>query len=122
MHTRGCQADVAGPRRACHVATMQAEAPREVLDDLSPDEPVFFVAPARLAASPGDREGLPGVAVLTSERLAFVPGAAGSPKAIDDADLDGGPLREGVAELWTLVRPIVLTAFPIARLLVRQPP
>src|SRR5690349_8646010 len=97
---------------------MVTAAPREVLEDLSPDEPVFFAAPARLAASPDAREDLPGVAVLTSERIAFVPGAPGSPTRL--RELDGDGFVEALAELWTMVKPAVMTAFPIAKLLLRE--
>lgn len=96
-----------------------ATAPREVLDDLEPDEPVFLVAPARLAASPGASDHLAGVAVLTSDRLAFVPGAPGSPPPYEE--LRGDALVDVLAELWAAVKPAVLTAFPMVKILLREP-
>ncbi|AKF10219.1 hypothetical protein DB32_007368 [Sandaracinus amylolyticus] len=80
--------------------------------DLAAGEPVFKAAPVRIAASPGAFGGLEGSAVLTSQRLIVVPGAMGEVRR-------GDPLQRALATLWERVKPAVLDAFPIARLLSR---
>lgn len=79
--------------------------------ELGAGEPVFKAAPVRIAASPGAFGGLEGAAVLTSERLIIVPGASGARAQ------RGDPLQRALASAWERVRPALLEAFPIARLL-----
>lgn len=79
--------------------------------DLGAREPVFKAAPVRIAASPGAFGGLEGTAVLTSERLIVIPGATGM--RVERGD----PLQRALATAWERVKPALLEAFPIARLL-----
>jgi hypothetical protein len=81
------------------------------VDAVTEGEPVFKAAPVRVAASPGASGGIEGAAVLTSERLVVVPGAASI--AVDR----GAPLARALSSLWARVRPALLEAFPIARLI-----
>lgn len=92
------------------VAGVQLPPP---LDDLPTAEAVFRAAPVRIAASPGAHGGLRGVAVLTSERLIVVPGAT------DPRARRGDPIQQALASLWEMVKPALLEAFPVARLLAR---
>lgn len=94
--------------------------PAEVLADLSADEPVSRVSAVRVATSPGEpTRAFSGVAVLTTQRLAIVPGAPGSPAR-------GGPqlgdLPEVLRGLWSLVKPAVVEAFPMVRMLTSERP
>jgi hypothetical protein len=82
--------------------------------DLPAGEVIFKTAPVRIAASPGAFGGLDGVAVLTSERLVVVPGAAGAPAA------QGNSLQRTLLSLWEKIKPTLLEAFPVVRLLVRS--
>ena len=88
----------------------QSEIPAKLLAELPVEEPVFKSAPARLASSPTAAEGLPVNAVLTAARLSFVPGERSVPSSND-------PIRILVGELWQLVKPALLEAFPLAQLI-----
>jgi hypothetical protein len=84
--------------------------PAKVLAELPAEEPVFKSAPARLSAGPTSRETLRGAAVLTAARLSFVPGDA-------PAEPSNDPIRILLGELWQLVKPALLDAFPIVQLI-----
>lgn len=86
-------------------------APPEVTAELPPDEVVFRVAPVRLGLAPDGRDALAGVAVLTSERIAIVPGAPGSPTPPRPPP---GSFAEVIAGVLELVKPVI-AQFPIAR-------
>lgn len=96
--------------------TAGTTAPPEVTADLPPDEVVFRVAPVRLGLAPDGRDALAGVAVLTSERIAIVPGAPGSPTPPRPSP---GSFAEVIAGVIELVKP-VLAEFPIARVFASQ--
>ena len=82
-----------------------------LLEELPPSEHVFDVASVNVTASPGAFGGLDGVAVLTSDRLVIVPGA---PLA---KQRSGDPITRALSDLWAGVRPALLEAFPLARVL-----
>ena len=92
-------------------STAAPAAPPEVTAELPPDEVVFRVAPVRLGLTPDGRDALAAVAVLTSERIAIVPGAPGSPTPPRPSR---GSFAEVVAGVLEIVKP-VLADFPIAR-------
>ncbi|MBI2897977.1 MAG: hypothetical protein HYY06_30755 [Deltaproteobacteria bacterium] len=94
------------------MASTDLVVPSGVLQELPAEEPVFRSAPARLAPSPGSPRWLAGTAVLTAARLSFVPGED-APRREQSND----PIRILVGELWQLVRPAVLEAFPLAQLI-----
>lgn len=92
-----------------------------MLAELGADEPVFRVSAVRVATSPGDRaaRSFAGVAVLTSNRIAIVPGAPGSPTR---KPMNLGDLPDVLTDLWALVKPVVVEAFPMIRLLTTERP
>jgi hypothetical protein len=84
--------------------------PPPIASDLGASESVLLVLPARLAPSPAAKEAIGGALILTSDRLALVPGA--EPPAPRPSDPAGAILHD----LWRLVRPAIVDAFPLARL------
>lgn len=88
--------------------------PAPLAGDLGTSEHVLAVVRARLAASPGAAASIPGVVVLTSERLALVPGAELPPEKPSD------PVSAVLSDLWALVRPVVVEDSPIAFLFARR--
>ncbi len=89
---------------------VQPAVPIPFAADLGAAESVLLVLPARLAPSPGAKESIPGALILTSDRLALVPGA--EPPEPRPSDPVGAILHD----LWTVVRPAIVDAFPVARL------
>lgn len=87
-----------------------ASVPAKLIAELPSEEPIFKSGPARLAPSPGAEEALNVTAVLTAARLSFVPGERVAPPSND-------PIRILMGELWQLVRPALLGAFPIVQLI-----
>lgn len=96
------------------MALDRSRIPAPLASDLGAAEHVLVVVPARLAASPVAETSIPGVVVVTTDRLALVPGA----QLPDERPRD--PVAGVLADLWALVRPVVVEDSPIAFLFAKR--